>query len=163
MTRHKLYAILLPVAILLTACASKECYDNQNSLPLAGFYSAVGQKLQVDSLTIYGIGAPGDSVLTDTCPPMTQMYLPFRIDDRGETTFVVRPDGGEYAGYKPDTIIFRYDMSPKFVSEACGVVYIYKMQSITTTRHFIDSITCPTGEISNHPGENIRIYFRTNE
>ena len=50
----------------LSSCGSSECFDNQSTLPLAGFYSMQTRTaITVDSLTVYGIGAPGDSILVD--------------------------------------------------------------------------------------------------
>ena len=62
-----------------------------------------------------------------------------------------------------DTISFTYDIKPMFVSSACGAVYYYENVRMDHTTHFIDSITCPGGRITNANVPNIFIYFRMNE
>lgn len=158
------YAGLSVIAGLLTlaSCATNECYDNKNSLPLAGFYSSekTPQAVSLDSVTIYGIGAPGDSILHDSVRNLTETYLPFRID-QGQTQYVIKYLGGVAGFFRVgDTITFNYDIVPWFVSAACGAVYNYRITSIETTHFAIDSVTCPLGVIDNVDIENIKIYFK---
>lgn len=146
-----------------TSCSTDECFDNSNSLPLAGFYSSEEplQAVEVDSLEIKGYDVPGDSLLTDGKRSISQTYLPFRID-QPSTTYIFRYTARRFAEIGlADTVTFRYDITPFFVSSACGAVYEYRDITIETTRHAIDSIVCPAGEITNQAIENIRIYFRT--
>ena len=155
-----LAAITLSPAI--SSCSTSECYDNQNSLPLAGFYSSEErpQSISIDSISILGIGAPGDSILQDSVRSLSQVYLPFRIDE-GSTTYEIRYLGGEAGKLRiKDVITFNYDIIPWFVSTACGTIYDYKITSIETTHNFIDSVVCPLGEITNANIENLKIYFR---
>ena len=143
----------------VTACSSADCPDNQNSLPVAGFYAPDGygemSPVTLDSISIYGSDAPADTMLLDKERGVSQVYLPFRITQQS-TTFVL-----DYLrdGLK-DKITFNYELSPRFVSSECGVVYDYKITSITHTDELIDSVTCPAGVITNTPGENLRIYLR---
>lgn len=149
---------------LLASCSSNECLENKNSLPLAGFYSSdsVPQQISIDSISVFGIGAPGDSILHDSVRSLSQTYLPFRID-QGQTRYVIRYLGGMLGIYHiADTITFNYDIIPWFVSAACGAVYDYKITSIETTHNIIDSVTCPMGVIDNTDTENLKIYFRVN-
>lgn len=152
----------IAVLLVLGSCASNECYDNKNSLPLAGFYSSdsTPQQISLDSVSIYGISAPGDSILQDSVRTLSQTYLPFRID-QGKTQYVIQYLGGLLGIYHiADTITFNYDIVPWFVSAACGTVYDYKITSIETTHNIIDSVTCPQGIIDNTDIENLKIYFR---
>ena len=147
---------------VVSACSNSECYDNKNSLPLAGFYSSTvsPKAISLDSISILGIGAPGDSVLQDSVRSLSEVYLPFRID-QNSTTYQIRYLGGTAGLLKiMDEITFNYDIVPMFVSSACGAVYYYKMKSIEHTENFIDSVVCPTGEITNANIENLKIYFR---
>ncbi len=148
--------------LMFASCATNECYDNKNSLPLAGFYSSekTPQAVSLDSVSIYGIGAPGDSILHDSVRNLTETYLPFRID-QGKTQYVIKYLGGITGFFRiGDTITFNYDIVPWFVSAACGAVYKYRITSIETTHFAIDSVTCPSGVIDNVDGENIKIYFK---
>ena len=149
---------------IIGGCATTECYDNQNSLPLAGFYSSqeVPAAISLDSISILGIGAPGDSILQDSVRSLSQVYLPFRID-QNSTTYEIRYLAGLPGFYRmSDIITFNYDIEPMFVSTACGTVYYYKMTSIDYTKNFIDSVVCPKGVITNENMENLKIYFRVN-
>lgn len=150
---------------IITSCGNAECLENKNSLPLAGFYGSGPKpaKISLDSISILGIGVPGDSILQDSVRGLSQSYLPFRID-QGSTTYEIRYLFGD-AGLLElnDVITFNYEIEPWFVSSACGVSYRYVMKSIETTHVFIDSVTCPGGVIDNADKENIRIYFRTSE
>lgn len=158
---------VIPIMIMtfifaVSACSNEECLDNKNSLPLAGFYSsaAVPAKVSLDSISIYGVGVPGDSVLQDSVRGLNQSYLPFRID-QNSTSYVIQYLTGLGGVLRiRDTITFNYEIVPWFVSSACGVIYKYDMTSIETTHNFIDSVTCPLGTIDNANIENIKIYFR---
>ena len=148
--------------IMSGGCSNGECYDNKNSLPLAGFYSSSErpQAISLDSISIIGIGAPGDSVLQDSVRNISEVYLPFRIDENS-TTYEIKYLAGMAGKLKlNDIITFNYDIVPMFVSSACGAVYYYKITSIEYSENFIDSVVCPTGEITNLNRENLKIYFR---
>ena len=147
---------------IISGCSTSECLDNQNSLPLAGFYSSqpVPVQISLDSISILGVNCPGDSILQDSVRTLSQVYLPFRIDEP-TTSYEIRYLAGMAGQYRlSDEISFDYDIIPMFTSSACGVVYYYKITNIDHTRNFIDSVTCPGGVITNANVENLRIYFR---
>lgn len=157
--------ILLLIFGMFLSCSNSECYDNKNSLPLAGFYTSQAKPLAIslDSISILGIGAPGDSILQDSVRSLSQVYLPFRID-QNSTTYEIRYLSGLFGLYRiTDRITFNYDIIPMFVSTACGAVYYYKITSIDHTNNLIDSVICPTGEITNANVENLKIYFRVGD
>ncbi|MDE6242901.1 MAG: hypothetical protein K2M14_02700 [Muribaculaceae bacterium] len=150
---RRLCYILPSLALLaLGACSTADCDDNRNSLPLADFYSE-GQRVMLSGLTVYGDGAPGDSLLLEDAQNVDELYLPFRITE-GNTTFVLDFGGSS------DEITFTYEPQPRFASSECGVVYDYKISNITHTSELIDSVTCPGGVITNAPGVNIHIYLK---
>ena len=128
------------------ACGSDDgCEGNQSSLPLAGFYSSQSKsQITIDSLTIYGIGMPGDTTIVDTAT-VSQTYLPLNIADN------------------VSTITVSYKSSPYFHSEDCGAMLVYDIDEYTTTHNLIDSVIIPTRHIDNTDRENIQIYFRTSE
>jgi hypothetical protein len=154
--KRLLYGILTITGLAIAGC-SGDCLDNKNALPYAGFYSSEDPTatVSVDSLRVYGIGAPGDSVLYDGSGS-TSLYLPFRIDS-DTTSYVFEPTNIEGVS---DTVRFIYDRIPRLVSEECGVSYIFRIRNIYCSRQLIDSVTCPNGEITNANSENLRIYFR---
>lgn len=147
---------------ITTACTNTECYDNKNSLPLAGFYSSekIPASIALDSITILGVGVPGDSILQDSVRGLSQVYLPFRIDQNSTTYEIQYLAGVPGIFHLKDYITFNYEIKPMFVSTACGAVYYYEITSIEHTDVFIDSVTCPSGVITNANMENLKIYFR---
>lgn len=161
MNSKRLLLPLVVLAALLAGCASKDCYDNKNSLPLATFYRDGEHgptQVSLDSVKVYGVGAPRDSVLVDTASSIQELFLPFRID-AGSTTYVIDYVDTGHRGMA-DTVTFNYDAKPWFVSEACGAIYIYEMKSIETTKWLLDSVTCPQGIIDNKPVSNLYFYLK---
>lgn len=158
--------LLISAALLLSiagGCSSNECLDNQNSLPIASFWSAdaTPRQIALDSLSIVAVGAPGDPVLTDSAQTtISEIFLPFDID-KPQTSFRFVYEQKELKDADiSDVITFHYDAEPHFASVACGAVIYYKIKEITHTSNLIDSVTCPAGVITNKPGANINIYFR---
>lgn len=150
---------------MLYSCATDECEENKNTLPLAAFYASgqAAQEVSIDSISVYGIGAPGDSILLDSASDVSQVYMPFNPDE-DITRYVIRYEAGSLKknGISPtDTITFRYTKKPWFQSYACGVIYIYDIDRIASTHTFIDSVTVPKRQIDNENVANIHIFFRT--
>jgi len=156
--------ILLLTAFSFGGCSTDECYDNKNALPYAGFYGridSVMKSVTVDSLEVYGVGAPGDSVLSNGDKAESSLYLPFRIDsDTTVYVFRVLKEPLKSLGIA-DTVTFIYDREARFVSSACGASYLFRMRDIRWSGVLIDSVVCPDMEISNADKENLRIYFHT--
>ena len=125
------------------SCGSDDgCEGNQSSLPLAGFYSSqVKTQIAIDSLTIYGIGMPGDTTIVDTA---------FRYDQSALAAFRLS-----------DTVTIKYKSLPYFHSEDCGAMLVYDIEDYATTHYLIDSVVIPVRHIDNADRENIQIYFRT--
>lgn len=166
MARLKRHIMLLFAATALIAanfaCGNDDgCEGNQSSLPLAGFYSSQTKStISIDSLTIYGIGMPGDTTIVDTAA-VSQTYLPFNIADT-VSRFVFRYDQSGLAAYRlSDTISISYVASPYFHSEDCGAMYVFDINKYTATHNLIDSVVIPQLRIDNTDRENIQIYFRT--
>lgn len=150
-------ATAMSAILAMAGCASKECYDNQNTLPLAAFYSTTTHKgISLSPVSVYGTGAPGDSLLADSAA-LEQIYLPFR-PDTSATSYVFRYEGDNAP--LPDTVTFTYRTQPWFTSEACGVVYYFHMEEITHTDHLIDSVAVPGMLITNANRRNIEIYLK---
>lgn len=158
--------VALVVCIGSYGCSNDECYDNKNTLPQTGFYAEVEGKTEQVSLSgveIYGIGAPGDSILSTGSSSVSSLYMPLRTDT-GFTEYVLHylssdPDAVDVR----DTISFRYTTEPRFVSAACGVSYLFEMEEIGYTTNMIDSVVCMTPQVTNAPLENFRIYFHLPE
>lgn len=154
------------VSLFMTAgCADDECTQNKNSLPLAGFYSSSEnpEAISLDLISVFGIDAPGDSLLLDSAN-VSEVYLPFDLDS-DESRFVIRYERFKNpAGHiLTDTVTFHYESIPWFSSYGCGVIYKFDIKDISSTHTFIDSVSCPGNIIDNKNIQNIRIYFRTSE
>lgn len=124
--------LIFGCSLLTCGCSSEECLQNRNALPLAGFYNAEDhkQKVTINSLEVYGIGAPGDSILSPGTQGINQLYLPFRLD-QDTTRYVFRYLQEDLAQADiRDTVTFIYDRNPRFVSSACGVSYVFGIKKI---------------------------------
>lgn len=164
---RRLPALLLSGAILSAAmisCGNDECYDNHNALPLAELYSSaqVPQAVSIDSISVWGVGVPNDSLILDAARNVSQISFPFRIDEQ-QTSFVIRYDALRriFPDAPDDTITFSYRNIPFFESQACGVFYRFDNVEISHTEFLIDSVTCPEGYIDNTPAANLKIFFRS--
>ena len=168
--RKRLVLTLALVAMVLTGivagCATDECYDNRHALPYAGFYGVMEGKMttiNIDSIRVYGIGAPGDSILSEGNRAIANLYLPFRIDS-DTTAYVFKLINKAYEPYDiADTVTFIYSREARFVSSACGASYVYNIKEIRNTGLLIDSVAVPDRRITNADMENIQIYFNTGE
>ena len=160
--RDILLAMIALTVIFLGACNNDGCEQNSSSLPLAGFYSSATKKsIAIDSLTVYGINAPGDSAIM-RCYSASQVYLPLDIDSQ-TTRFVIRYEQGDLQQYNiTDTISINYKARPYFHSEECGAMYVYDVSGCSTTHYLIDSISA-LPLIDTTDRQNIFIYFRTGE
>lgn len=146
-------------------CASEECEGNRNALPLAGFYSSSEspKSISVDSLVIVAPAAGKSQTVIDSKSAISDVYLPFNLEE-DFTTFVFRYEQKALAEFNiTDTITFRYQRIPFFVSSPCGAMYEFKITDIYHTGAVIDSVTCPVGTITNANAENLRIYFKVAE
>ena len=159
----KIFFAIIVCAIALASCSNKECFDNQSTLPLAGFYSMqTKSQITVDSLTIYGIGAKGDANLLDN-GRASSIYMPMPIS--GNSASFVFHYNAKSLNYVElnDTLTINYNSYPKFVSNECGAIYNYDVKDFTCTNHLIDSVAIPTMEFNNIDIEVIQIYFRTEQ
>lgn len=147
---------------LAFACNSGGCYDNQNSLPKAGFYSSEnGTAISLSALQIHGIGAPGDSILMKAGVPTSEVYLPMRpAHSTTSWCFHYTQEGLSDPEFN-DTVSISYTSRPYFASEECGAMYVYKVNDIRYTTHLIDSIGIVDSLVTNVDAVYWKIYFRT--
>lgn len=132
-------------------------------MPYAAFLSSGGspRTITVDSLTVFGIGAVGDSLIAHNTR-LSAIYLP--LDPDGSScAFVFRYEAADAVRHAmADTITIDYEARPVFVSAACGVMYYYDIKDLHYTRTLIDSVGCPSKTITNSAAHNMQIYFRVN-
>lgn len=156
------------VAALLAAiaggCSTDGCLNNQNSLPLAGFYSsATGSAVSIDSVDIGGVGAPDDSLLHHTGVTVSEIYLPFRSAKKVTSFYFHYTQYNISSDEYNDTITFHYDSEPYFASEECGAMYRFRITDVVYTRHLIDSVGVTDSLITNIDFQRIKIFMRTSQ
>ncbi len=150
-----LSALATAAAIALAACSNEGCMNNRNSIPMAGFYRLEGeQSISVSGLAIYGLGAPGDSLVLDSARNNHQVYLPLR-GENPSTSFVFT------TGTISDTLTICYNSWPYFDGEDCGAMWRYELTSIDYQRTLIDSILITDSLITNIERERLMIFLKT--
>lgn len=153
---HSLLCMLtaFAAAFMLQSCNNDNCIGNSTGIPLAGFYHD-GATVSVTNLTVYGIGAPNDSVIIDKTTA-SKVYMPFRLST-SDCQYVLNYN---IEDVKNDTITFNYQAIPYFESHECGAMYNFKITSCEHTTHAIDSIIIPNPMITNADIVSIKIYMR---
>ncbi len=159
-----LAVVAVAVMVLAWSCNNNGCLENQNSLPLAGFYSYPSERgMSVSSINLGGVGAPNDSLLCTSGTAVSQVYLPFRSERNSTSFYIAYTDSILMAHDVRDTMTFAYDSYSYLASEECGAMYRYRITSVSYTRNVLDSIAVTDSLITNIDAERIRIYFRTND
>lgn len=163
--KHKLLttALLITIALLpaLTSCNTSGCTENRNAVPLAAFLDpATDASITLDSLSIYGVGQPNDSILSPAGLRVSQVYLPMRPTHSSvKWCLDYKWKQLDYPELN-DTIAFDYTSTPIFASEECGVYYRYLITRMTYTDHLIDHVEIVDSLITNIDKVYVNIYFR---
>lgn len=153
MIRALLLSMLIMPAALMVGCSTGACYDNQNSLPKAGFYAAsTGNAVTVSGLSVGGLDAPNDSLLCEPSESVTEVYLPFRPDDTS-TSFTFK------SGMFADLVTFTYETTPYFASADCGAVWRFRIRSVSWSGALIDSIAVVDSLITNVDAMQLKIFL----
>lgn len=151
------YLVLFSVLIGVGSC---EDYKNCNSPVETSlgirFYQLINgadRDTTLPALTMFGIGRE-DSLLADAIPEAS-IAVPLK-QDVDSTAFFLRPDSTMKNG---DTINLRYTRSLQFVSSGCGFTTYFHIDSVSYTRHYIDSIALATKKIVTTNATNLKIYY----
>lgn len=155
-------AVLL--GMVAVSCAGDGCSSGTSSVPRAGFYaSSSGDAITIDSLSVYGVEVPGDSMLLRCARSVHQTYMPLRIS-QGVTKYVIHYDQKAICDVRNnDTITITYDAKPLFVSDECGVINIFNITDFEYTTHLLESVELVYPRVSNYDVETFKFYFRTIE
>lgn len=154
--RHITLAFVLAAGLAATtsSCSNDNCIGNSTGIPLAGFYNDT-KAVTINNLTVYGIGAPNDSVIIDKAS-VSKVYMPLRLS-ASSCKYVLKYN---IEGQLNDTITLGYDAIPYFESHECGAMYNFKITSMEHTRNAIDSVRIPDPMITNADVVSIKIYVR---
>lgn len=152
----------LIVGAAVYSCNTSGCTDNQSALPLAGFYSSQTKAaITLTDLTVTGEGAPGDSALYGASESLSEIYLPFR-STQTSTAYLLSYELDSVTTVT-DRIAFTYSAEPQFVSEECGAMYFYRINSLSYTTNIIDSVRIVDSLVTNTNLQRIEIFFRTSD
>lgn len=163
-THKLLISFLLTFTVTLwglSSCNTSGCTENRNAVPLAAFLDpTTDASITLDSLSIFGIDQPNDSILSTAGARVSQVYLPMRPTHSSVKWCISykwkRLDYPELN----DTIAFDYTSTPIFASEECGAYYRYLITEMTYTDHLIDRVEIVDSLITNVDKVYINIYFR---
>ena len=163
------FSILTFLLLFLTSCSTSGCLENQSALPKALFYTAsvsesgdvTDRIVSIDSIQVWGVGSPGDSLLVDGRASST--YLPLRSSASSVRFCFHYTQRNLSSSALNDTLTLTYTSDPRFISEECGAMYFYTVTSLSSTRHLIDSVRLTDSLVTNFDKETLRIYFRTQE
>lgn len=156
--------VAVVLGVMFNACNTAGCTENTSSIPEAGFYiidsAGKQQAVKLDSLRLFGIGAPNDSAIVKPGSELQLVYLPLR-SDQATTSFCFTYEWEDLSDPKyNDTLQFVYTSHPWLVSEECGASYRYRITQMLYTRHIIDSVAILDSMITNLDRETIRIFFK---
>lgn len=144
-----------------SSCNTSGCTENRNAVPLAAFLDpATDNPITLDSISIYGIGQPNDSILSPAGQRVSQVYLPMRPTHT--TVSWCLSYKWKYLDFPElnDTITFDYESAPVFASEECGAYYRYQINRMTCTDHLIDHVEIVDSLITNIDKVYVNIYFK---
>jgi hypothetical protein len=154
--------------LLITSCAvDEQCREKKTVNTIIGFYhivkSVTGDTITTSTLTIDTITIRGlkydvtsklnifmDSILYNKS--ITNISLPLNklnTESKFEITFKNRTK---------DTISVLHENSNQYLSLECGCIKVFKLDTVLTTNHFIDSIRIKNSTVNTTDAENIRLY-----
>lgn len=151
---------ILLISIVLVSCTlSEECREDKDVYMQMGFYTKtlntktglyVNSALAIDSLWVNGLGV--DSFLFENSKKINSIDVPLKKLST-QTDFIVR------FNQKTDTISIFYQNNDRyFISLECGCVIAHSIDEVTSTNHFIDSISVINRDITPTNAEHIQIY-----
>jgi nicotinamide mononucleotide transporter len=106
----------------------------------------------VDSLSVRGLGRE-DSLLYAAVNNTRTIFLPLNAGAT-ETGFIIDINRGT------DTVWFRYNAVPLFLSTECGFIFDFNLTETRHTTSFIDSVVIRIPEITRFEELNLVIYNR---
>ncbi|MGM0528890.1 MAG: DUF6452 family protein [Bacteroidota bacterium] len=143
--------LLIALAVLNNACTKEGCNEDTEVMMRAVFYSnETGEQLSIDSLDIYGLNIPDSSIYSMS----TQKNIDLPLNPSDTNCSFALINGG-----RADTIAIYYTSRLKFVSAACGYIYIHELEEIEHTVNDIKDILITNKPVNPGDQENIQIIF----
>lgn len=148
------------LAAAVHSCNTSGCTELRSATPRADFYSSLTDRaLTVDSLRIYGIGAPGDSAMLVPGETATKVYLPMRSGAESVSWRIVYAWEAYAEDDIADTLTVNYQPIAWFAGEECGAMYKYRIRNIEYTHNLIDSIGVADSMVINVDRPTFDIFF----
>lgn len=152
--------IAYPIASIVSSCSEDEdC--SMNARPMMGctLYTIDPETNQVvndtlDSLTITAFGT--DSVILNNQKKVHVLSLPLRYT--ADSTVMVFHYSKE-PRFRKDTIVFRQNNTPYFLSMDCGYQMKQRINGGSYSRYWLDSIFINQAEVSIYGTENIKLFY----
>ncbi|MCW3806033.1 DUF6452 family protein [Plebeiibacterium marinum] len=151
--------LFLAIIVLVIACNESDdfCLSNQQSVQ-AGFYSAeTGNDSTVSDVSF--ISLPGDGIILENdtlynSESLSNSFLPLSMAS-DTTKYLVKILN------QKDTITFIHSKELSFVSEECGFVFSFELDTVIYTDiSFIDSVAIDYTSIKyNESTENVKIFL----
>jgi hypothetical protein len=174
--------------IISSCSNSDVCTQNKSVISKIGFYNILDTKKKItgsdsiltyspDSITI--IGYRNDTIFTFgktyyKTPKLSFVSLPLNKFDTVSKFIVTfqssytkkEPDPSKkesiitktYKTTKTDTITIHYMNEDYYLSFECGCIKTHSLTKVTTTGHFIDSVSIALNKVNTQYNENIKLY-----
>ncbi|MEA1888041.1 MAG: DUF6452 family protein [Bacteroidota bacterium] len=144
-------ALLIALLVFNNACTKESCNENTEVMMRTVFYSdESGEQLSIDSLDIYGLNIPDSSI----CSMSTLKKIDLPLNPSATSCSFAFINGG-----RADTITIYYASRLKFVSGACGYIYLHELEEIQHTQNDIMDILIINKPVNPGDEENIQIIF----
>ncbi len=157
MIKKFFYLLIIGILTFILSCEDyKDCNSPVETLLGIGFFQ-IQNNQETDSilpaLTMYAVNKP-DTLLAYRA---SAGLINVPLNPHAETTrFFIQTDSTTTGG---DTVSIAYTTNLHFVSSGCGFTNLYKLDTVSTTYHFIDSISLTNNKINTTNATNIKIYY----
>lgn len=153
--RQVLLMLLVLGAGLLPSCQQDELCEDATQNPVGvRFYTRAentSTAVSIDSLTVYGVGRPTDSIYANQAQVGALELL---LDPSKDSTgfVLVFPQAS-------DTIWLNYQRHSTMISVECGFMEEYTLLSASFTDNLIDTLAINTTQVTNIADEHIQIFI----
>ena len=156
----KVVAMLFAVcAILLGSCdAGYECGIEKTSYNRIKFYNIDSNNIESeyqfpDILTVSLLVNGKDSIVINHLANASSLQLPMSYTNSCDTVVF------SYENNATDTLFVKHENIPYFISMECGLAMYHRLQDVTHTKAFIDSVAIINDYVNFDNNENIKLYL----
>ncbi len=156
--KGKILTFLAIAVMTLIACDNGyDCYLENTAYNRIGFYSSTdsvtGKYALPETLTVSIMINGTDSILVNHITDADGLQLPMSYTNSCDTVIF------SYNDAITDTLYVAHENILYYQSMECGTVMYHKLDSITHTDRFIDSVSIVQQYVKFDPNENVKIYF----